>query len=270
MQIKLVAIDLDGTLTVDADPIPQRTQDAIADALAAGVIVVLATGRAYNVAAKTAAALNLSGPVIAYQGGLVQDYHTDQILLAEYMPLDISRRVIKFARAKKLPLVMYMPGGIYTELPTDLMLERFQAHGTSLAIAHNLLTLLDETEQPIKFLTVQPPERNDEIFELIEAEFNETLTVIRSSEVYVEAYWPTISKGRALQMLAEQYQIPLIQTMAIGDHDNDISMLRMAGLGIAMGNGSTQVKAVADVIAPSVQEVGVAWAIEKYVLGFDA
>ena len=77
---------------------------------------------------------------------------------------------------------------------------------------------------------------------------------------------PQVSKGNAMAFVAEHFGIPLAQTMAIGDQDNDIAMLRAAGVGVAMGNATRGAQAVADVHAPSLKDDGAAWAIEKYIL----
>lgn len=266
MSIKLLALDLDGTLTPDLSIIPTETRRVINQAMERGVKIALATGRAYAIAAAIARQLNLNAPVICYQGGLIRDHRTDETLLAEFVPLDISRRLIKFARAKKLPMVVYMTHDNFTEFPSSQMQHLFERDGVSLTIVNNLLCVLDEASQPIKFVFLQSKGQNDKVYNLVESKFGRVLTVMRSSDTLVEALWSSVSKGLALQMLADHFNIPMAQTMAIGDHDNDISMLQLAGLGVAMGNGSPAVKTAADIIAPPVSKAGVVWAIKKYIL----
>lgn len=267
MTIRLLTIDLDGTLVTDVKHIPTRTRAAITAAMAQGVMVALATGREYRVAAKVAAELGLNSPVICYNGNVVRDYRTDELVSATFVPLDISRQMIKLARQQKYPLIMFMTRGNYTELPSSLMEETIAANGTRLKTANNLLTLLTEKKQPIKFLTVQPAAETAAVFQQMMTTFGDKLTVVQSAPIYVEAFWPTASKGAALRLLAERNQIPLEATMAIGDHDNDMSMLEVAGFSVAMGNGSPGAKAAADVVGPAVEAEGVAWAIETYILG---
>ena len=269
MPIKLLAIDLDGTLTDKLPLISAANQAAIAQAMARGVRVALATGRAYSIAARVAHELKLNAPLISYQGGLIQDHRSGQVLLSEQMPADVGRRLIKFAREKKLHLVMYMADANYTELPSSQMERVIGGEGMCLKIANNLLCLLDEEAGPIKFLFIQPKRQNDRIFELVTEAFGQELTVIRSSAVLVEALLPTTSKGRGLRVVAEHFGIPLSQTMAIGDQDNDVSMLEVAGLAIAVQNASPAAKQAADAIAPPVEEDGVARAIQTYILDKD-
>jgi hypothetical protein len=90
--------------------------------------------------------------------------------------------------------------------------------------------------------------------------------VVRSSNVLIEVFPVNVSKGHALAALADHLGVSQSEVMAIGDHDNDIEMLAWAGLGVVMGNGSEAAKAVAQVIAPPIDEDGAAWAIEKFIL----
>jgi Cof subfamily protein (haloacid dehalogenase superfamily) len=269
MVIRLLAVDLDGTLTAKLPLIPVETTRALQEAMNKGVTVSLTTGRDYETAVRLTQQLKLNGPVICYQGALIRNPVTGETLLADYLPLDLSRQMIKFTRARKLPMVMYMTHDNFTEFPSIQMKETYQADGVSLSVVNNLLTLLDEDQKPIKFLFIQPKGQTKKVFQLIHPEFGREVTITRSSSLLVEAFARSVSKGRALQLVADYLQIPLDQTMAIGDHDNDVSMIEMAGLGVAMENGSRQVKDVADVIAPPVQAAGAAWVIRKYILDGD-
>ncbi len=266
MQIKLLALDLDGTIVSNLKDISESVKTAIRAAMDKGVIVTIATGRAHIMAKKFARQLNINAPIISYQGGMVKDYKTGALLLTRTTPGNLSRRVIKFARAKKLPMVLFTSQGIYTELPSDLMRETFARAGVEFTIVHNLLCSVNDNQLPLKFLFVQPEAQIRALSQLLSREFGAQLNVHRTLATLVEMTPPEASKGAALQFLAHHLNIPLEQTMAIGDEENDVSMLRVAGLGVAMGNASAEAKAAADVVAPSITADGAAWAIEKYIL----
>lgn len=266
MSIKLLALDLDGTLTANLTIIPTKTQRAVQAAMDRGVRVTLATGRDHRTASAIARRLKLNTPLITYQGALIRDHRNDETWHVEYMPLVESRNLIRFARSKKLPLVMYLSDGIYTEFPTAFMEDHFAADNVPLIIVNNLLAALDDDNRPFKFLFVQPAERRERVYRLLKPQFGRTLTVVRSSHILVELLWPAVSKGRALTILADHLGIPLPETMAVGDHDNDASLLETAGLAVAMENGTETVKALADAVAPPVEREGVVWAIERYLL----
>lgn len=268
MEIKLLASDLDGTLVTNLAGTSNRVKLAVAQAVEKGIKVVLATGREYRITAGFAQTFGTNAPIICYQGGLIQDHQTGEILSAQYIPADISRRVIKFARARKLPMQLYSPQASYAELPSTLMYRTFfEQAKTPYVLVHNLLSALSDDELPIKFLFVQPESRSAGVYQLLKREFGAELTVIQSHETMIEVILPSVSKGEALKLVARRFDIPLSQVMAMGDQDNDVSMLEAAGFSVAMGNGSAQAKAAADVIAPPVTEDGAAWAIEKYILG---
>ena len=114
-------------------------------------------------------------------------------------------------------------------------------------------------------MIVEPGEGEPLAAEL-HAIFQGRLTVLRSHELFTEVTPPNASKGNALAFLADRYGISQAETIAVGDSDNDISMIRWAGLGVAMGNAAPEVIAAADWVAPSVFDDGLAAVIEEFVL----
>jgi len=270
MTPQLLAVDLDGTIVADLSTVSGRVRAALQQAMARGVTIALATGREYAVTARFARQLKTNGPLICYQGGLVRDPRTGRTLLAHFIPADLSRRVIKFARARKLPMLLYTADEAFAELPTPLMRRTFERAGSPFSLVNNLLAVLNDETLPLKFLFIQPERESAGVRRQLQTTFGDALTITQSHATMVEATPPGVSKGAALRALAEHLGIPLSQTVAIGDQDNDAAMLSIAGLGIAMGNASARAKEAADVIAPPLSEDGAAWAIERYVLRKDA
>jgi hydroxymethylpyrimidine pyrophosphatase-like HAD family hydrolase len=99
------------------------------------------------------------------------------------------------------------------------------------------------------------------------ARFANRLSVVRSHAIFGELTALGVSKGAALAALAERLHVPREQVIAIGDHENELPMIEWAGLGLAMGNAVAPVREAADAVIPPVTESGVAWAIERYILG---
>ncbi len=123
-------------------------------------------------------------------------------------------------------------------------------------------------QPPAKFLiVVDTPEQAAALDEELRARFAGRLRIVRSYRIFVEGNPLEASKGQGLARLAAHLSIPQQEVMAIGDQDNDADMVAWAGFGVAMGNGSPAVKAVADYVAPPVEEDGAAEAIERFVLG---
>ncbi len=129
-----------------------------------------------------------------------------------------------------------------------------------------LRALRAKGEAPIKGLMIVEPGMGEEMAAELHAIFDGRLTVLRSHELFTEVTPPKASKGNALAFLAARYGISQAETLAVGDSDNDISMIRWAGLGVAMGNAAPEVIAAADWVAPPVAEDGLATIIERFVL----
>lgn len=266
MTIELLALDLDGTLISDLKTIPAETIKTIQIVIAQNVKVTLATGREYATTQPFAKKLNLNAPIICYQGGLIKDVRTEETWLSQTIDPYLSRAVIKFARSHRLPMLLFLTNDIFIELPSSYLKNFMAQLGTSFKLVHNLLCALDEDRLPAKFIFVQPEEQSFQVFQRLTEAFGPDLTIVKSRPDLVEVTHPKVSKGHALAYLAQVFDIPMTKTMAIGDEDNDISMLQMAGLGVAMGNASRGAKAAADVIAPSIDNHGAIWAMEKYIL----
>jgi hypothetical protein len=264
MPIKLLALDLDGTLVDSSQTISPRIQTAVKAASERGVRVAIATGREYIATEKFAHMLGLAGPVICCQGAFIYDPAAGQLIHSEGLSLPLTHRVIDLARSQRLALNFYLDGKVYTEYATPLSRAVFTRTGATLVEVDDLKQAM--TTLPCKGLIVHAPEEIEQMVLQLRAAFGETIRVVRSSERLIETTLPTVSKGKALAILAGYYGIAQSEVMAIGDHDNDIEMLTWAGLGVVMGNGSSGAKAVADVMAPPIAEDGAAWAIERFIL----
>ncbi len=264
MPVKLLAMDLDGTLIADRRTLPPRTRAAIRAAVAQGVHVTLATGRAYEVTHPFVEALELTTPTICYQGALIYHGRTGQTLHQESFALPLAHRLIYLARARRLALHLHFGGnGFYTDAATPLSRRTFGEVNASVIEVADLKQVT--TTPPIKGMLVHQPDQVEAVVAQLQAELDGRLSVFRSQAELVEITSPSASKGRALAWLADYYGLPPSEVMAIGDHDNDIDMLAWAGLGVAMGNATAGAKAAANVIAPPVTEEGVVWAIEQFI-----
>ncbi len=264
MPIKLLALDLDGTLVADLHTIPARTQAAIKAATARGVYVIIATGREYAVTQKFVHLLGLTTPVICYQGAVIYDPQTGEAIASESLTLPLAYQLIDLARAQNLALSLYFNGKAYTEHSTPQSRTIYSDTGAILVEVSDLKQAL--TDPPLKGLIVHPPEEGATIVKRVQTVLGDRLRAIRSLDILIEVTAPNVSKGYALATLADYYDISQSEVMAIGDQDNDIEMIAWAGLGVAMGNASTGAKVVADYIAPPVSEEGAAWAIEYFIL----
>ncbi|MFQ5612951.1 MAG: Cof-type HAD-IIB family hydrolase [Anaerolineae bacterium] len=265
MAVRLLALDLDGTLIHDMTDIPPRSARAVRAAVERGVRVTLATGREYAATEPYARQLNLNAPLICYQGGLIQDHRNGQAQIGEALPLASARRIIDWAREEGLALIVYTGDGLYAETISPLMAGLLAKVKVSPRRVRDLRAAVQVP--PIKCLLVERAESaRQRVVQLQAALGNDAVKVFQSYPTIIEAMPSSVSKGRALAKLARQLGIPQANVMAVGDQDNDVEMIAWAGLGVAMRDGSPAARAAADVIAPPVTEEGVAWAIERFIL----
>lgn len=123
-----------------------------------------------------------------------------------------------------------------------------------------------ENVLPIKMMMIDDPEVLNKAFKRIPADYFERYTLVRSTPYFLEVLNPNASKGIALKELSEHLGIKQSEVMAIGDAENDISMLKFAGVSVAMGNATPEVKATAKYEVASNQEDGVKEALDRWVL----
>jgi Cof subfamily protein (haloacid dehalogenase superfamily) len=265
MPIKLIASDLDGTLVADLRTISPRTQAAVKAAMDQGVQFTIATGREYPMTERFVKMLGLTAPTICYQGALVYNPVTQSTVASDSMPVPLAHQLITLARRDNLSLHLYLENTAYTENVTPQSKTIFAGIGTPVVPVDDLKQAV--TRPPVKGIIVHPAAETDAVMDSLRKELNGQISVFRSLDTLIELTSPQVSKGNALAKLAAHFGIDQSEVMAMGDQDNDIDMLKWAGVGVAMGNASAGAKAAADVIAPSITEDGAAWAIEHFVLG---
>jgi len=228
-----------------------------------GIHVTLATGRAFTHTAEIAADLGIVTPLICYQGGLIKDPLTGQVLYSATMPRALAQEAIHLAARDKLHFTVYVNDEVYL---TELLFDRefYNRWFTlPLRIVDDLNAAL--VAEPIKFLIIAEPPDADRIEPLWKAHFNGRVAIVRSHAYFIEGNPLGVDKGVALARLADKLGVRREETIAIGDNDNDRPMIEWAGLGVAMGNARPDLRAIADYVAPPVDEDGVADVIERFV-----
>ncbi len=271
MTIRLLAFDYDGTAASDGALPGPRVAAAVAAAQAAGVRVVLATGRPYASAIRYAVALGLTDPVICFQGAMVKEVAGQrQLLYVEPLPGEPWREVLAFAEARRLDLTLYSEEALYHVFMHYPRAFYDQWFGLAMqqvgSFAEACQHIADHGQHALKGLFIGEPAANDHLIVELRARFADRMSVVRSHMLFVEVLSPIATKGHALAFLAERFGIAQAETMAVGDSGNDISMIQWAGLGVAMGNATPDVQAAANWIAPRVEEDGLVEVIERFVL----
>jgi Cof subfamily protein (haloacid dehalogenase superfamily) len=267
-RIKLVAIDLDGTLLSSRKTITPKTHTAIKAAAAAGVKVVLATARPPRSVRTYYEALKLDTPTINYNGALIWDEFRRKAV--EHVPLDaaVARRVITWGR--KLYPKLLVSVEILDKWYTDHFDETpGYMTETGKHFSPDFIGPLDAFMRvPItKLMLLGNPAWIRELELQANRKFGTTISHTRSDPHMLQLMSPETSKALALKKIADTYGIKSTEVMAIGDAPNDVHMLRWAGMAVVPENGWAEVKKLAHAVVASNDADGVAEALLKYVLG---
>ncbi len=249
--MKLFFLDLDGTLLTTDKKISPATFNALKNFAAHGNRFVICTGRDLQSSKSVCNSLNLtfSGTIIAsFNGGLIYDLENNKILKRIGIPFDTVKKVLEIANEYHIYVHTYNDNYIVSNSYSDEMTFYRRAIRTPAIITDNIMNEL--TYEPCKLIAIELHDFNklEEFRIALSKNFSSALNVIYSNKNYLEIIPKLSGKGNAVKSLAEILNIPLYDTIAAGDEENDISMIKTANLGIAMINGKESVKKSADVI----------------------
>lgn len=268
--IRLIALDIDGTIIDDGLTIGSRTRAAIRAAMDRDVAVSLVTGRMVSSAMRFARELALTGPVVGYQGGLIRampevgSMRLGRLLMHTPLPAEVAREIVHWSRAQGMdPHVNHLERFILRA--DDPRADDYSSFmGAQAELVPDLVAAI---RHPVtKVLAVGEPPQPVEVAPLARAHFAGRADVTISHPRFLEFVAPGVSKGRAVRWLSRRLGVPLAATLAVGDQWNDFEMLDEVGHGAAMPTAPSAVQEVARYLARPVTEEGVATLIEQLVL----
>lgn len=272
-QIRLIALDLDGT-TLTKRGITRRTRRTLEKAIAVGVPVAVATGRVFSALPPAIFRIRGLEYVVTSNGAQIRNLSTGKVIYSDYIEAEALRPVKAFLQENTFPVEIFTDGKAYIDRK---IYEDLRVNGSNFMNAPYVLRtripvdgIYDFWEKnigQIENVNIHFPTfaEKDAIREILCKMAD--ITVTSSVPHNLEIGGRRTSKARGLEHLCELLHIDMEQVMACGDSLNDLAMIREAGLGIAMKNGEREVREEADYIAPSNEEEGVAYAVEKFVLG---
>lgn len=268
MRYKLLVLDLDGTLTNGKKVITPRTKETLLRVQEQGTRIVLASGRPTYGIAPLAEQLELQkyeGYILAYNGGEIIDWKTKALMYKNLLDPEVLPYLYECARKNNFAIVTYEGEYVLTEKPEDeYVLKEALLNVMKIKKVDNFLNAV---KHPIaKCLIVGEPVRLAGLEKEMHAHLKDRMGVFRSEPYFLELVPQGIDKARSLSVLLEKIGASREEMIAIGDGFNDLSMIKYAGLGIAMANAQDVVKENADFITLSNEEDGVAYAAEKFIL----
>lgn len=266
--IKLIAVDLDGTLLNSQHEMSPRSEKALKAAIDKGVQVIIATGKTFKAAAHIVKKLNLKTPGIYVQGTTI--YNADGSLRSQ-QTLDprIARQVITFAEDRDHQLGLYSGNRILVRKLYKRMEELTTHFDEPMPEAVGALQNVVDTVPINKVIAICPGEgrKTKALRWQLNMQINGSARLLTAGiDDEIEVLPPNASKGAMLKTLLKDLGVNANQVLALGDGENDVEMLGLAGIGVAVGNASQHVKEVAKYTVGSNDEDGVAEAIERFVL----
>lgn len=272
MAIKLITIDIDDTLVNTAKQVTPRVKAALQETTAQGVKVVLTTGRPLPGVQEYLDELGLNHQddqyAITYNGGVVQTTNGEELGGKELAYSDYLR-----LREVADELGAYLQVETIDAAYTSAKEINYWASRENFLIKMPLIIKpvdeMDPNDHYVKFMFIGDEADIDSWRDALPADVKEAYYIVKSTPQHLEFMHKDATKGSGLLTLAAKLGIDRSETMALGDQQNDVTMIEAAGLGVAMGNAVPEVKAVADVETTTQNADGVGVAVEKWVLGSD-
>lgn len=268
MSEKILFTDMDGTLLTSTKKVSPSMQRLLTKMVLAGNRLVLTSGRSLSSILKVAQHSGLLFPdtlIITTNGNEVYDYDGRQFLLRKTVPMDIARGVIDLAHKYGLHIQSYNDSHVICEKDSSELSHYKKSTGMEAIFTDDIMGTI--SAPPTKLLAISLNSRSclEPLRQDVLKLYGDKVTAMFSCDEYLEIFDKTAGKGNAIRFVCDYLDIPLSNAVAAGDAENDISMLDMAGIGVAMANADPQVKEHADFITEHDNDHdGLADAILKY------
>ena len=271
MKYKLICIDMDGTLLNSAHEVTDENKEAIKKANEMGIKIAITTGRIFCSAKYYSDIIGVSTPIIASNGAYIREKDRDEVIYSNTIPSDLIVKIYNIIHKHGLKLSFNTCDTLISsyEIPENhayrIMNKVVTDENKVTFVVYNSIDdILPKYENQILKGIVIEREDTETLFkakaELI-SELGEELHVVSSDPYNIEIMLSTSTKGNAANILTEKYGFTSDEVICIGDSENDISMIKYAGMGVAMGNALDIVKDVADYITEDNEHSGVGKAI---------
>ncbi|WP_300920336.1 Cof-type HAD-IIB family hydrolase [uncultured Dubosiella sp.] len=272
-----LVLDIDGTLLSSEKKLTKRTKEALIEAQKQGWLLILASGRPVNGLMRFSRELKMDafgGALVAFNGSKVVDMRSGEVLFEQ--PMSVSEGKAVLEHLKNFDVIVLIDHDEY--MLTNDVYRTIERNGRDFAVieyesrSNNYLLcekkdLAAFVDFPLnKILTAATPAYLQAHWKEMAAPFQDRLNSMFTADFYFEFTAKGIDKAQALRKTMEKLGCRPEDMIAFGDAQNDRSMLEMAGVGIAMGNATDELKQVADVITCSNDEDGIAVYLEEHVL----
>ncbi|URZ03592.1 Cof-type HAD-IIB family hydrolase [Clostridium felsineum] len=273
MKYKLICIDMDGTLLNSKRRISYETKEAIREAHLKGIDIVITTGRIYSNAAFYSELIGVKSPVIASNGAIIRGKN-DKIIYEKAISVDILLRITEICNKLQGRLAFHTKdsaicGSKIAYLVMCFVFFKSVMKGDSkIKYINNYNRYLESFGKDDKIIKCEIVDISANKIAALKEELKkiDDIELVCSSRYNIEITAKSASKGNAIKILSQQYGVKREEIIAIGDSENDLSMIEYGGVGVAMGNGVEKVKKIADYITDTNDNDGVAKVIRKFAI----
>jgi len=279
-QIKLVALDLDGTLFNDKLEITDENKRAIRAAVDAGTHVIISTGRPYvAMPIDKIAELGIRYAITSNGGGIYR-LPEKECVFSRCMPPEVIVPIIRHLQTKEIQYDAFIGGIRYRESNRQYIVDRLtqfpeatrQLVRTNATFVDDLADFIETRGLDVEKMTINfyplpdgTYKDRDDVWKYLSA--TPQITALCGGYMNMEYTLAGTTKAMGLRFLADMLGVPMESTMAVGDTQNDADIMQAAAIGVAMGNASNDIKAIADFVTKSNNDSGVGYAIDKFVFG---
>ena len=259
--IKMVATDIDGTILPYGEEFRPAVLDCINELGKKGVKVVLVTGRMHSSTVPLAKKLGLNTPVISYQGGLIKEMNGNTLYQSN-LPVQSAKEIIKWGRQNKIHLNLYLDDNLFVEEDNEII--QFYIKGK---FVNYKVCSFDDLEikdvNKLLAIDIHNPDRVSQWVEILKEKYPQ-LYIVKSTPYFCEIGPSDAKKSISVDFLRNYWGFKKEEVLTIGDQNNDIDLVECGGIGVAMGNGTDELKRCADYITDTCDNDGFVKAIEKF------
>ena len=262
MEIKAVALDLDGTLLTTDKKISDINRDVLKELEQQGVKIFIVTGRTYHAAKPYAEYLNLGGVVISYNGAKVVEYRNDRVVFELPLQEEYVKEIIRIARKMGVALNLYQDNKWYVEDSSRKEVLEYARERNLIPIEKDFYSF--DNYEMTKTVFMGTPDILDKVNREVEKVLGNKVYKAKSMDTLYEVLNREVNKGLVLERTLKTYGISPEECAAFGDAINDIEMLTTVKYGVAMGNAPHEVKSRVNYVTDTNDNNGVAKFLKKF------
>lgn len=265
--MKLIGVDVDGTLLNSENKITPRTRQALIRAGEMGHKIVIVSGRPTSAVKDLAKELEFdkfNGLLAIYNGGSITDYSSGKVLANHNLERKLALEILDQSRDMDIDIIIPYEDMILSDKDHKFLQAESKLLGLEAKIVSDIRDKLDF--DPNKILFAAEIAKLEESIPFLVENFGNATSQVRSHRNYYEIMPKGLSKGNSLLEIAKLYNIDQADIIAFGDEMNDFTMIEVAGVGVAMANAVDEIKEIADYVTLSNDEDGIGDYLEKYVL----